>query len=709
MARNEAYPWIDRFRLLAALMVVAIHTAPLASLHAQADAYVTLVLCRVAVPFFFMVSGFFLFRGGFANMENVKRFLLRTAGMYGISMLLYLPINLYAGQLSFPAVIGDVLIDGTMYHLWYFPALMLGVLVVTWLLRRLRVRGTLIVAAVLYVIGLLGDSYYGLTEGIPFLNAAYEALFTVFDYTRNGLFFAPLFLSLGAWFAQRQGTFSRGMAAGGLIGSLLLMCAEGFIVHRLDWVRHDSMYVFLVPCMFFLFALLLGWRGGRVAWARDVAMLTYVLHPLVIVVVRGAARVLGAQTWLIDNSLIHFAAVAVLSFAGSAVLWVIWRKMKKKKPVVSGRPTRIEVDLEALQHNVRVLEADMPQGCRLMAVVKAQAYGHGAIRAAQALWGAGVRYFAVATMEEGLELRRAGLGGVILILGYTAPGCARTLWRYRLTQAVISPEHGAALDAAGYPVRVHIKIDTGMHRVGTDAGDREAIAKLFGCRHLKITGVFTHFCIADSLADEAVAFTETQIARFEALREMIDKCGISDMIIHAQSSSGYLNYPYLNYGVVRAGIALYGLTAEAGAQTRLHPDLRPTLALRSEIVLLRRIAAGESVGYGCTYVAPSERLIAVVPIGYADGVPRELAVNGGRVLVRGISAPIVGRICMDQMMVDVTEVAGVALGDTVTLIGRDGDEIISAGEVAQRCGTITNELLSRLGERPQRIYFERKE
>ena len=344
----------------------------------------------------------------------------------------------------------------------------------------------------------------------------------------------------------------------------------------------------------------------------------------------------------------------------------------------------------------------------MMAVVKAQAYGHGAVRASQALWSAGVRSFAVATLEEGVELRRAGIGGEILILGYTDPARARTLWRWRLTQALISPEHAAALDAAGLPIRAHVKIDTGMHRVGTDARDADAVARIFACRHLKITGVFTHFCIADSLSREAVAFTEGQIARFEQVRTMLEERGMTDLTIHAQSSSGFLNYPHLDYALVRAGIALYGLSAEAGAQTRLHPDLRPTLAMRSGIVLLRRLAAGECVGYGCTYTAQTERLIAVVPVGYADGVPRNYAAGGGQVLVRGVRAPIVGRICMDQLMVDVTEVADVSLGDTVTLIGRDGSQEITATEVAQRCGTITNELLCRMGERPVRVYFEER-
>lgn len=708
---QRAYPNIDRFRLIAALMVVAIHTFPWAFLGGAWDTVLTLTLCRLAVPFFFVTTGFFLFRDGFADPAQVRRFLVRTAGMYGLAMLLYLPINLYAHQLTFPNLIGDILIDGTMYHLWYFPALMLGAWIVSFLLRRIGLRGTLITGAVLYLLGLGGDSYYGLSTLLPFAEDAYEALFTVTDYTRNGLFFAPVWLALGAWFSAHRGhTPSATVSLGGLAVSLGALAAEGLMVHRWGWARHDSMYIALFPCIFFLFSLLLCARGKRSGMARDVSMLVYLLHPAVIVVLRGGAKVLGMEAVLIEQSLIHFAAVALLSFGGSAVLWLLWHRFVPRRAARAGRATRIEVDLDALCHNLRVLEAEMPRGCRMMAVVKAEAYGHGAVRTSQALWSAGVRHFAVATAEEGVALRRAGLGGEILILGYTDPAAARTLWRYRLTQTLVSAEHATALDAMKYPILAHLKIDTGMHRVGVDARDTDAIARVFGCRHVKIKGIFTHLSVSDSLTEEAVAFTEEQLARFSALREMLRKSGIAeDLTVHVQSSAGLLNYPQPECHLARVGIALYGLHSEAGAVTRSHPDLRPTLALRSTVAMLRTVTAGECVGYGCAYRAERERRIAVIPMGYADGLPRNYATGGGEVLLRGTRCPIIGRICMDQLMIDVTDLAEVTVGDTVTLIGRDGREEISAEEVADRCGTITNELLSRMGERPARIYLEGKE
>lgn len=709
MARR-LYPNIDRFRLWAAWMVVAIHTLPFASFGGAWDGVLTLTLCRVAVPFFFMTSGFFLFRGGFADGEAVRRFCRRTAGMYGLAMLLYLPVNLYARQLVFPDVIGDILINGTMYHLWYFPALILGVLIVAALLPRLRVGGTLAVGVALYLLGLLGDSYFALAEAVPPLLAFYEALFTLFDYTRNGLFYAPVWLALGAFFAARQDRLpSLTVSLGGLALSFGVLIAEGAKLHSGGAPRHDSMYLSLLPCVFFLFALLLGKREGRRGtFCRDVSMLVYLLHPAVILAVRGAGELLGLEKWLIEQSLVHFLAVSLLSFGGAAVLCLLWRRLvPRAKQPASTRGTHLEIDLGALCRNARALEAEMPEGCRLMAVVKAEAYGHGAVRCSQALWSAGVRHFAVATAEEGVALRRGGIGGEILILGYTDPAAARTLWRYRLTQTLVSAGHAAALDAKGYPVRVHVKIDSGMHRLGLDARDPDAIAGIFGCRHLKITGMFSHLCVSDERSGEAVAFTEEQLSRFERVRELLEKSGGAEALtVHVQSSTGLLNYPDLRYHLVRAGIALYGLRAERRWETRAHPDLLPVMALRSTVALLRQIPAGESVGYARAWRAEEARRVAVVPVGYADGLPRNYAEGGGEVLVRGVRCPVVGRICMDQLMIDVTALGDVAVGDTVTLIGRDGGEEITAEEVAERCGTITNEILSRMGERPARVYTE---
>ena len=708
MAR-ETYPWIDRFRLIAAWMVVAIHTLPFASLGGAWDDILTLGIGRVAVPFFLMTTGFFLFRGGFADWETTARHCRRTAWLYVAAMLLYLPVNLYAGQLRFPDLVGDILIDGTMYHLWYFPALIAGGLLVCALLRRVRLGWTLLIAAVLYLLGLLGDSYWGLTRLLPPLRTAYEAFFTVSEYTRNG-FYAPLWLALGAWFSARRHALPKTAALmGGAAISLAALVAESAAVHRLG-VRHDSMYVALIPLMFFLFALLLSARGtARGGMARDVSLLIYLLHPAVILAVRLGAELLGLEAVLVERPMIHFLAVSALSFGGSVVLWLLGRRILPRRATHRHAVTRMEIDCAALRRNLRALSAVMPEGCETMAVVKAEAYGHGAVACARLLWSEGVRRFAVATLEEGIALRRAGLGGEILILGYTDPAEARRLRRYRLTQTLVSVSHAEALEAQRVRLSAHLKIDTGMHRIGVDAADVDGIAAVMGLRYVRVTGVFTHLCDADGRSPASIAFTEEQIARFEHVREMLAKSGLGQGVeLHVQNSAGLMNYPALRYDAARIGIALYGIASEEGAETATHPALQPVLALRSEIALLREVAAGETVGYARAWTAEAASRLAVVPIGYADGLPRNYAAGGGEVLVRGVRCPIVGRICMDQLTVDVTALPAVAVGDTVTLIGRDGTEEIRAEEAAARCATITNEWLSRLGGRVKRVYLDNK-
>ena len=304
-------PALDRFRLLAAVLVIAVHTSPLTSCTALGDFYLTRVLGRTAVPFFLMVSGYFLDQKGW---RTVRAFWKRTALLYGACILLYLPLNLYAGQLD-----GDFLrrlaADGTFYHLWYFPGLLLGV-PIAWGLRRLGLRTALPLAGLLYLIGLGGDSYYGLAAQVPALKTAYDAIFQVFSYTRNGLLYVPLFLLLGA--AGR--TFSRRASLAGLLLSLAAMCGEALWLRGLNVQRHDSMYLFLPLVMGFLFSALLGANRGEDRTARRLSALVYVLHPWCIVLVRFGAERLGAEGPLVANSLGHFCAVLALTFALSAAV-----------------------------------------------------------------------------------------------------------------------------------------------------------------------------------------------------------------------------------------------------------------------------------------------------------------------------------------------------------------------------------------------------
>ncbi len=362
----------------------------------------------------------------------------------------------------------------------------------------------------------------------------------------------------------------------------------------------------------------------------------------------------------------------------------------------------VEINLQNLEHNVKVLQERLPQGCELMAVVKANAYGHGDVEIASYLNKIKVHSLAVATIEEGIALRQAGIRGEILILGYTAAEWAKELYQYQLTQTAVDVQHAQELNRYGKAIKIHLKIDTGMNRLGEDYRHVNAIASVFQCKGLKVTGMFSHMSVSDSREEGDIAFSYSQQEHFLTLIESLKERGIAVPKLHLQSSYGLMNYPDLRYGYARIGIALYGVYSTIPGKGQGLFNLRPVLALKSRVVLLKSIGEGESVGYGRAYQSEKETKLAVVSIGYADGYPRSLSGGNCEVLIRGYRAPIVGRICMDQLMVDVTGLPQVERGDTVTLIGRDGKEEIRAEELAQKAGTISNELLSRLGGRLSR-------
>ena len=288
------------------------------------------------------------------------------------------------------------------------------------------------------------------------------------------------------------------------------------------------------------------------------------------------------------------------------------------------------------------------------------------------------------------------------MLGYTPPEQAPRLARWRLTQAVVDEGHARALSAQGTRLRVHLALDTGMHRLGIPAEDRAAIARVYRLPHLRVTGVFSHLCVADGRREEERAYTRGQLAQFYRAVEEMRRAGYDPGQVHIQASYGIWNLPPQPCTLARAGIALYGVHSDgAGADRAL--ALRPALSLRARIACVRTVPAGEGAGYGLAFRAQRDSRLAVVTIGYADGLPRQLSQQGGRVLIGGQFCPMVGRLCMDQLLVDVTDLPGAAAGQVVTLIGRDGQEEIRAEEVAARCGTITNELLSRLGPRLGRV------
>lgn len=385
---------------------------------------------------------------------------------------------------------------------------------------------------------------------------------------------------------------------------------------------------------------------------------------------------------LIKNSFVHFIA--------------------PKKP--TKHRAWAEINLDHLEHNLQELSRIVPADTKIMAVVKADAYGHGSICISKRLQQAGVRSFAVAEIDEGIALRKKGIKGEIVILGYTPLNRLKELRRYHLTQTVIHADDAVRLQSYGKKIKVHIKINTGMNRLGESYENSDRILSMYRHNNLQVTGIFSHLTSAESQRKEDVDFTRLQLERFDRVVNQVAGSGCSPGIPHIQSSYGILNYPELSYGIVRPGIALYGILSNDNDRVQSKVDLRPVMSLRATVTLVKNIIAGEPVGYNGSYSPSLDSKIATVSIGYADGIPRELSQQGGCVLIRGQRAMIIGKICMDQMMVDVTEIDEVRQGDIATLIGQDGDERITAGEFAKRVGTITNEVVSALSNRVEKVY-----
>ncbi|NBH14248.1 serine racemase VanT catalytic subunit [Lachnospiraceae bacterium] len=362
----------------------------------------------------------------------------------------------------------------------------------------------------------------------------------------------------------------------------------------------------------------------------------------------------------------------------------------------------IELNLKNLKHNIEEFRRLLPCDCELMPAVKANAYGHGAVPVAKALQEQGVHAFCVASAAEGAQLRRAGISGELLVLGYTHPAEFDELIACDLIQTVIDGNYAEELQRDGRRFTVHVGIDTGMHRIGERWENIEEIIKIFQMPHLKVTGIFSHLCVSDGQSGEERAYTLEQIRHFEYVAEELHRQGFSNFKCHLQGSYGILNYSQYCFDYARAGIAFYGIYSGKHDSTKARLDLVPVLSLKARVISVRTLYKGEGAGYGLTYHPQQNRKIAVLSIGYADGIPRNLS-NCGYVLCQGRMAPIVGRICMDQMLVDVTEIPQISPGEEAVLIGKSGSLEIRAEDVAQWAGTISNEIVSRLGERLERI------
>jgi alanine racemase len=367
------------------------------------------------------------------------------------------------------------------------------------------------------------------------------------------------------------------------------------------------------------------------------------------------------------------------------------------------RPVWGEVDLAAVRANTRVL-ADLASPAALLAVVKADAYGHGAVPVARAALDAGATWLGVALVEEGATLRAAGIDAPILVLSEPAPAAADAVVAHGLTPVVYTPAGIEALakavvDAGSDPLPVHLKVDTGMHRAGCTVDDAPSLVEAIAARpELVLEGICTHFAVAD---EPGHAYTLEQVARFDAVLDDLDARGVRPGLVHAANSAGLLGEPSHSYDLVRVGIALYGVPPADELEHRV--ALQPVLSLHARVAHVKTLPAGSRVSYGLRYELEREGTIATVPVGYADGVPRNLGLHGGEVLVRGRRFPIAGTVTMDQLMVDVGDTP-VEVGDDVVLLGRQGDEEITAGEWARRLGTIAYEIVTGIGPRVPRRY-----
>ena len=381
--------------------------------------------------------------------------------------------------------------------------------------------------------------------------------------------------------------------------------------------------------------------------------------------------------------------------------------------------TWAEVDLNAYAHNLTELRRIAHGGTRLMAVVKANGYGHGAVEVGRQAIDEGAEYLGVARLNEAVQLREAGLGGPILIFGYTPPDLAGSLFKYDLTQTVYSIKAANILsDLAGQQgqkLNVHIKVDSGMGRLGLllkepAAGSQSDRPNLIPVQEalrisrlpgLAVEGIFTHFATADS-ADKSYA--RRQLEKFLDFTNLLRREGLKPPLMHAANSGALIDIPDSHLDMVRPGIATYGLYP-SDEVNKNNLDLKPVMTLKSRVVHIKQVPAGFNVSYGMTYQTQNPTTIATVPIGYADGLNRLLS-NQGHMLIHGQKAPIVGRVCMDLTMLDVGGIPGVEMEDEVIVFGRQGNTTITADEVAADLNTINYEIVSTITGRVTRVYVK---
>jgi alanine racemase len=374
-----------------------------------------------------------------------------------------------------------------------------------------------------------------------------------------------------------------------------------------------------------------------------------------------------------------------------------WAQVRARQPA---RPTWVEIDLDAIANNVRLL-ASMAAPAKILAVLKADAYGHGMGKVARTVLNNGAGWVGVATLGEAISLRQAGIDAPILVMSYMPAWQAHEAITHHVTATIFTPELARAFSRAAQDLNqtaiVHVKVDSGMGRLGLLPHEVLPFLQAINLPGLKVEGLYTHLATAD---ETDLSYACEQLRRFNELLAQLDKAGLRPPLVHACNTAGLTNLPEGRFDMVRPGIGLYGLPPSA--DTPLPAGFKPALTFKSTVGQVKTLPPGSPVGYGATYYTQDQETIAVIPVGYADGFRRGPR-TWGQVLVKGQRAPLVGRVSMDQAAINVSHIPNVRQGDEVVLIGRQGDEVLTAEEVAQNLGTINYEVVSELLARIPRI------
>lgn len=365
-----------------------------------------------------------------------------------------------------------------------------------------------------------------------------------------------------------------------------------------------------------------------------------------------------------------------------------------------------KIDLDAIAYNMEQMKQNIRPETKVMAVIKADGYGHGAVQIAEMMerwnyiWG-----FAVATLDEAVVLRTEGIQKPILVLGCVFPDQYMEMLKHEIRMNIYTEEMAESISRMaareGKTAYMHIKLDSGMSRLGFGINEQsaETIKRISKMPNVNMEGIFTHFTKAD---EKDKSFTKKQIQEFVWMTERLKEKNVRFTYEHCSNSAGIIDVPEANFDIVRAGISTYGLYPSEEVD-KTNVKLKPALALKSHVAFVKEIESGTPVSYGGTFVAKEKMKIATIPVGYADGYPRSLS-NKGYVLIRGKKAPILGRVCMDQFMVDVTQIEGVSFGDKVTMIGKDGNEILPVEVLSELSGRFNYEFVCDLGKRIPRVY-----